>query len=338
MREVARSASVSVQTVSNYVNGRHQLMSEETRDRVGRELEAVGYWPNAAARTLRARRSMTLGFLLLDEGSAFLADRMTDLIIAGIGDVARDAGYSVLIQAANPEPDRIDGLFAPLLENRVDGAVLFLSGKPALRRRVVRRIAELGFAFVSFERFPSTWSVPSVTADNREGTRRLVEHLVSRGHRRIAFISTRTAWPMVDERILGYRDGLKDAGIALDPGLEVAEGVWNPTDGSSMAHGLLTSEDRPTAIMGANDLLALGAMQAAKNLGLRIPRDVAVTGFNDFEFAEFVEPPLTSVSVPGYELGRIAALSLLEQLAPGYVRPSSAQVNLPVEVKLRGSS
>ena len=338
MREVARSASVSVQTVSNYVNGRHELMSEETRDRVGRELEAVGYWPNAAARTLRARRSMTLGFLLLDEGSAFLADRMTDLIIAGIGDVARDAGYSVLIQAANPEPDRIDGLFAPLLENRVDGAILFLSGKPALRRRVVRRIAELGFAFVSFERFPSTWSVPSVTADNREGTRRLVEHLVSRGHRRIAFISTRTPWPMVDERILGYRDGLKDAGIALDPGLEVAEGVWNPTDGSLMARDLLTSEDRPTAIMGANDLLALGAMQAAKNLGLHIPRDVAVTGFNDFEFAEFVEPPLTSVSVPGYELGRTAALSLLEQLAPGYAPPSSAQVNLAVEVKLRGSS
>jgi DNA-binding LacI/PurR family transcriptional regulator len=338
MREVATGANVSLQTVSNYVNGRHHLMSEETRDRVGRELEALGYWPNAAARTLRARRSMTLGFLLVDESSAFLADRMTDLIIAGIGDVARDAGYSVLIQGASPEPDRVDGLFAPLLENRVDGAILFLSGKPALRRRVVRRITELGFACVVFERFPASWSVSSVTADNREGTRRLVEHLISKGHRRIGFMSTRTPWPMADERILGYRDGLKGAGIAFDAELEVAHGVWNPTDGSAMAQHLLSLADRPTAIMGANDLLALGAIQAAKNLGLRVPQDVAVTGFNDFEFAEFVEPPLTSVAVPGYELGRIAALTLLEQLVPGQVPQGPTQVNLAVELKLRESS
>ncbi|HSO01757.1 MAG TPA: LacI family DNA-binding transcriptional regulator, partial [Gaiellaceae bacterium] len=110
MRDVAGQAGVSLQTVSNYVNGRFNLMSAETRERVGRELDRLGYWPNAAARSLRAKRTMTLGFLVLDEGARFLADPMTDLIIAGIGDVARDNGYALLIQAARPDPDDADRL------------------------------------------------------------------------------------------------------------------------------------------------------------------------------------------------------------------------------------
>ena len=155
MRDVAGQAGVSLQTVSNYVNGRFNLMSVETRERVGRELDRLGYWPNAAARSLRAKRTMTLGFLVLDEGARFLADPMTDLIIAGIGDVARDHGYSLLIQAARPDPDDADRLFSPLLEDRVDGAFLFLSGAPSVRRRTIRRVDELGFSFVVFEQAPA---------------------------------------------------------------------------------------------------------------------------------------------------------------------------------------
>lgn len=340
MREVASEAGVSLQTVSNVVNGRTHLMSEETRQRVSEVLEELGYWPNAAARSLRARRSMTLGFLVLDEGSRFLADPMTDLVVAGVGDVAREAGYSVLIQAASPEPRASDRLFAPLLEHRVDGAVLFLSGTPSLRRRVVRRIIEFGFPFAVFEKFPSTWGVRSITADNRTGARELVEHLVERGHKRIAFLSTRTPWPMVEERLAGYRDGLKRAGASSESRLEVAEGVWDPSDGARMAKTLLESRRRPSAIMCGNDLLALGAMRAARNLGLRIPDDVAITGFNDFEFAEFVDPPLTTVRVPGYDLGTVAARSLLDQLALDAEPPGGPprHVNLPVELKIRGTS
>ena len=213
MRDVAGQAGVSLQTVSNYVNGRFNLMSDETRERVGRELDRLGYWPNAAARSLRAKRTMTLGFLVLDEGARFLADPMTDLIIAGIGDVARDNGYSLLIQAARPDPDDADRLFSPLLEDRVDGAFLFLSGAPSVRRRTIRRVDELGFSFVVFEQAPAGVPVVSVTAENRAGARQLTEHLLAAGHRRIAFISTRTPWPMVEERLRGYREALSAAGV-----------------------------------------------------------------------------------------------------------------------------
>ena len=337
MRDVADRAGVSLQTVSNYVNGRFNLMSDETRERVGHELEQLGYRPNAAARSLRAKRTTTLGFLVLDEGARFLADPMTDLILAGIGDVARDNGYALLIQAARPDSDDADRLLAPLLEERVDGAFLFLSGTPAVRRRTIRRLDELGFSGVVFEQAPAGLRVVSVTAENRAGSRRLTEHLLEQGHRRIAFISTRTPWPMVEERLRGYRDALAAADAVVSK-LEVTDGVWDPADGSRMAGRLLDLGDRPTAIMCGNDLLALGALQAARSRGMAVPDDVAVTGFNDFEFARFADPPLTTVHVPGYDLGRVGAERLIGWLGgeePAARRPG---VTLPVELRLRGSA
>jgi DNA-binding LacI/PurR family transcriptional regulator len=337
MRDVADGAGVSLQTVSNYVNGRFNLMSEETRERVGHELERLGYRPNAAARSLRAKRTRTLGFLVLDDGARFLADPMTDMVLAGIGDVARDNGYMLLIQAARPAPDDADRLFSPLLEERVDGALLFLSGAASIRRRTIRRMGELGFSFVVFEQAPVGVPVVSVTADNRSGARRLVEHLLERGHRRIAFISTRTPWPMVEERLRGYREALAAAGIAT-PELEVAEGVWDPADGSHMAEQLLALPEPPTAIVCGNDLLALGAMRAARIRSLRIPEEVAIAGFNDFEFAQFADPPLTTVRVPGYDLGRVAAESLIGRLGGDEPPAAGECLTLPVELRLRGSA
>lgn len=337
MRDVAGQAGVSLQTVSNYVNGRFNLMSVETRERVGRELDRLGYWPNAAAQSLRAKRTMTLGFLVLDEGARFLADPMTDLIIAGIGDVARDNGYSLLIQAARPDPDDADRLFSPLLEDRVDGAFLFLSGPPSVRRRTIRRVDELGFSFVVFEQAPAGVPVVSVTAENRTGARQLTDHLLASGHRRIAFISTRTPWPMVEERLRGYREALSAAGLST-PELEVTDGVWDPANGAQMAEQLFGLPDPPTAIMCGNDLLALGALRAARIRGLRVPDDVAVTGFNDFEFAQFADPPLTTVRVPGYELGRLGAERLIARLGGEEPPSGGARVTLPVTLQLRGSA
>ena len=142
MRHVAARAGVSAQTVSNVVNGRVHLMTEETRERVASVITDLGYHPNSAARGLRSARTHTLAFLVLDQDARFLADPMTDLIIAGIGDVARDRGYGVLIQAGRPDQES-DALLTPLLEHRADGAFLFLSGEPAVRRWYVQRVVEL---------------------------------------------------------------------------------------------------------------------------------------------------------------------------------------------------
>jgi DNA-binding LacI/PurR family transcriptional regulator len=335
MRDVAEQAGVSVQTVSNLVNHRLRQMSDETRIRIEQAMEQLGYHPNRTARSLRSSRTATLGFLLLDEGARYLADPMTDQVIAGVGDVARDRGYSVLIHAGRPGvPDT--GLLAPVLESRVDGVLLFLSGPADQRAWYPTRAQELGVPVVLLEEASSGGDgVMSVTAANRDGARELTEHLISRGHRRIAFIAARQPWPMVEQRHLGYRDALAAAGLEHASELELFEGIWDAAEAATMVDRLLALADPPSAIMGGNDLLAIGAMRQARARGLRVPRDLAVTGFDDFAFAEFVEPPLTTVHVPGYEMGQTAAELLIDHLGGG---SGGRHVTLPVELRLRGST
>jgi DNA-binding LacI/PurR family transcriptional regulator len=335
MRDVAAQAGVSAQTVSNLVNGRTHLMTAATRERVSSAMAALGYHPNSAARGLRSARSHTLAFLVLDQDARFLADPMTDLVIAGIGDVARDRGYGVLIQAGRPD-EASDALLTPLLEHRADGAFLFLSGEPALRRWYVQRVIELGARAVVFERVGDAPNITSLTAADRDGARRLAEHLLSRGHRRIAFVAARVPWPMIEQRRLGYRDALAAAAIEVDPALERFEGTWGTQLGPALVDQLLRLEPPPTAIMCGNDLLALGVLQELRRRGLRVPADVAVTGFNNFDFAEFVDPPLTTVRTPGYEMGRAGAQNLIDGLeGSGAVE---RHLEFPVELMLRESA
>ncbi|MFN8150462.1 MAG: LacI family DNA-binding transcriptional regulator [Solirubrobacterales bacterium] len=333
MRDVAKRAGVSVQTVSNLVNGRAGTMSEETRERVSQAMVVLNYRPNASARGLRSARTRELGFLLLDDDAKFLADPMTDMIMAGAGDVTRENGYGLLIQSArHGEID--DGLLRPLLESRVDGAILYLSGEPDSRDVFVKRVAELGHPAVVFGE-TRDGELPSVTAANFDGAHRLATHLIEKGHTRIAFVAARTSWPMIEERYSGYRAALQDAGIEPERDLQLFRGRWDARSGAEMAANLLELRDPPTAIMAANDLLALGAMRSAMSKGLRVPEDVAVSGFNDFDFSAFVEPALTTVSIPVYEMGRKAAAGVIDLLEGGSADPS---FGFPVEIIMRAST
>jgi DNA-binding LacI/PurR family transcriptional regulator len=331
MRDVASRAGVSIQTVSNVINTRVHLMGLETRERVERAMEELGYHPNVAARTLRSSRTETLCFLLLDEAHRFLADPMTDLIIAGIGDVARDRGYGLLIRAAKPnKPD--PALIKPLLERKADGAFLFMSGDPEVRRWYVQQLGDLGFPFLLLEPSDDPWML-TVSADDRAGACELTEHLIGRGHSRIAFMTTSVPWPMLEQRLLGYRDALAEAG--LKP-MVLRGGSWTPNSGAEQAARALARKSAPTALMCANDLVALGAIRTVRELGRSVPDDIAVTGFDDFDFAQFVEPSLTTVRIPGYEIGR-AAGELLIAAVEGEI-PARRQLMFPVALQLRASA
>jgi DNA-binding LacI/PurR family transcriptional regulator len=336
MRDVAEHAGVSAQTVSNLVNNRLRQMSDETRVRIEGAMQQLGYHPNLTARSLRSARTTTIGFLLLDEGARYLADPMTDQVIAGVGDIARDRGYSVLIHAGRPGPPD-SGLLKPVLESRVDGVLLFLSGPPDQRAWYPARAAELNVPTVVLEEAREGDDLQmSVTADNRTGARLLADHLIRTGHTRIAFIAARQPWPMVEQRHLGYCEALAAAGLERDRAVELFEGIWDAADAGVMVDRLLALPDPPTAVMGGNDLLAIGVMRQARARGLRVPDDLAVTGFNDFAFAEFVEPPLTTVHVPGYEMGCSAAQLLIEHLDGQEI--AEPHIMLPVELRLRGSA
>jgi len=335
MKEVAEAARVSIQTVSNFVNGRHGEMRAETRKRVEEAMRSLSYHPNSSARGLRSTRTHALAFLLLDEGAGFLADPMTDRILAGAGDVVRGRHYGLLIQAGRPDGDA-DAVLSPLLERRADGALLLLSGDPQLRRRYVDRVLELGVPCVVLEETHAGSEAISVVTANRSGARRLADHLLASGHRRIAFIAARVPWPMVEQRRLGYEDALRDAGIEPDPELARFEGTWDARHGPVLARTLLALPSPPTAIMCGNDLLALGVIQGLRMHGVNVPGDVAVSGFNDFDFAAYVDPPLTTVRTPGYELGSIATERLIGAVE-GAV-PAGDVVTLPPTLVLRDSA
>jgi LacI family transcriptional regulator len=337
MREVAALAGVSVQTVSNHVNGRHQFMSAETSRRVADAMRELGYHRNLTARGLRSAKTLTLGFLVLDEHARFLADPLTDLIMAGIGDVAREHDYGVLIKSSKPSEDP-DRLLAPVLESRVDGAFLLLSGERSVRQEQIARMSQLTDRFVVFDEPVDDPKLMSVRAADREGGRAVTDHLIERGHRRIAFVGAAVPWAVVEQRLLGFNEAHESAGMAADPELVMLEAGWEPESAVPIAERLLRRPDPPTAVVCATDLLALATVHTARRLGRDVPGDVAISGFDDFQFSQFARPSLTTVRLPAYDMGREAARILIERLRGGGEVAGGHQIELPVELLVREST
>lgn len=336
MRDVAGLAGVSVQTVSNHVNERFQFMSPETRARVAEAMEKLGYHPNLPARGLRSSETRTLGFLVLDQHARFLADPLTDLIMAGVGDVAREQGYGILIQSSRPS-EGSDRLLAPVLQSSVDGTFLLLSGEREVRETVINRFAELTENFVVFDEPLSGRKIMSVRAADRSGARQLTDHLIDRGHERLAFIGAAAPWAVVEERLAGFREALAGRGIEPDPELVLLEAGWEPGTAVPIAERLLQMAQPPSAILCTTDLLGLATIHTARRLGLEVPGDVAVCGFDDFPFAQFSSPGLTTVRIPAYDMGATAARILIDRLR-GEASGELEQIELAVELMVRGST
>jgi LacI family transcriptional regulator len=335
MKDVAVSAGVSAQTVSNFINGRHHEMSAETRKRVERAMEELDYHPDVSARSLRSARTRTLGFLVVDEHKAFLADPLTAQILAGVGDVARARSFGILLHSADPADDGAD-LVALWRERRIDGAFVVLSGAPAVRRAHLERIRATTEHFVIFDEPVDDPAVLSVRAAERDAGRILTEHLIAQGHTRIAFLGARVPWAVIEQRFLGYRDALAVAGIAPLKRFERLEAESYASGAERLTSAVLEADKPPTAIICSSDLLALGAIRAALDAGRAVPGDVAVAGFDDFEFAALVEPTLTTVRIPGYEMGRMAATLLIDRLEGQ--EPIMRQTVFGVELKVRKSA
>ncbi len=335
MRDVATAAGVSVQTVSNLVNGRTNQMTPETQSRIQAVMDNLGYHPNSAARGLRSARSHTFGFLILDDSARFLADPMTDLFMSGLGDVLRDQGYALLIQASRQE-NPIERLLLPLLEGRVDAAVVFLSGPAAVRARYIQQLRKLTAPVLLLQEHElGEADIPVIAADDFGGARDLCRHLLERGHRAIGYLTADHRWSAIEARHRGYVAAHEAAGLRPNPEHTVWRGRFDAISASEAAGALLDIEARPTALMCGNDLIALGVLKAARDRGLRVPDDLAVTGFDDFDFAAAVSPPLTTVAIPGYEMGRLAARVLIES---GNGEHLQAQHRFPTQLRVRESA
>ena len=307
MKDVAELARVSVSTVSHVLNGTRKV-SEETRGGVLAAVEELGYRPNLLAKGLKTRRTFTIGLLISDIQNSFFTS-----VVRGVEDVALSRGYHLFLCNTDEDPGREDEYITELAKKRVDGLMVAPSAR---RESHVERLRDEGVPFVFVDRDVEGVDADIVSVDNRAGMRLIAEHLVGLGHRRIGMISGPLDKASGYERHLGLRDGLADLGVELENSL-VCFGDFRTASGREGARELLSLPSPPTALVTANNQMTLGALLAISEMGLSVPGDISVVGFDDPEWAPLTDPPLTTLAQPTYEMGVRAAKLLLDRIEAG---------------------
>jgi LacI family transcriptional regulator len=320
--DVARLANVAPSTASRALQ-ESPLITEATKRRVRAAARRVGYEPNRIARSLRTRSANFVGVVVPDIGVGFYSR-----VVKGAGDVLEKAGYQVLVMNTEREPERERAALQTLLEHRVDGILLATSGSFALAPRV---------PIVFFDNLVPSVGVANVARANRDGMRLLVDHLVEHGHSRIAYIGGPPASTSGTERLDGFRLALDRHGLAQTPGfVRLGDAEWSSRSGGAEMEALLALAPQPTAVVTSSDTLALGAMQACRHAGLRLPDDMALVSFDDPFFGELLDPPMTALVRKDREIGELAASLILHALEVGAWGPPT-EVRLPVELVVRRS-
>jgi len=326
IREVADLAGVSIATVSRVLNGRDDV-SDETREAVTRVIRDNGYRANRSARGLSAGRTGLIGVLVPLVYPAYFAG-----ILAGAAEALAERGMQIVLSPTGGEHDREVSVL-DRLHGVSDGALIIL---PEESSEELQRLLDSGYRFVVLDPLmPLDERIPSVSAAHTSGADQAMRHLLELGHRRIAQITGPNGWVATEDRRRGYRAALASAGILPDPALET-HAIPEIEPGRIAAERLLALPEPPTAIFAFNDNIAIGAIQAARARGLRVPEDLSVVGFDDVEHATIVTPSLTTVRQPLAEMGR-TAVSLLNRLLEGQ-RFETLHVELATRLVVRDST
>ena len=306
MADVAREVGVSIMTVSRVINGKGDV-SPTTRERVLQAIERLGYRPSGIARGLATQRTGTLGLVVPDVANPFFAE-----VARGVEQVAYAEGYNVFLCNTNEDPKRELDVLGSLEEKRVDGIVLCSS---RLSTDTLRMVLDAHPAVTLVNRRVDSEShiVSTVCVDDTKGGILVTEHLLTRGHQAIGFLAGPSGSQSGQRRVEGYLHAYRRAGLRhtkewVHPCAPVAEA------GARAATQLLETHPELTALLCYNDLVAVGALQAATAMGRRVPEDLAIVGFDDIPLAALVRPPLTTCHVPRYELGAQAVALLLGQI------------------------
>jgi len=306
IRAVAREAGVSVSTVSNVLNGRHAEMSAATLDRVRSAMTRLDYRPNRLAQGLATDRTRTIALVASE-----LTNALYPPVLLGAEAACRAAGYDLLLANA-PDVAAERRAVEVLLDGRVAGLVLFSASVLGVASDHLLAAQRAGLPVVVINRHLVPGApLAQVRFDHRGGARRATRHLLALGHRRIAHIAGPAARFTGRQRRRGYAAALAEAGIAADDRL-VAEGDYSFAAGRA----LLTRvwEQRPTAVFVGGDVMALGALRAARALGLRVPDDLALVAFGDPDAVRYATPALTTVDLPVVAAGRLATEMVLRRV------------------------
>ncbi|WP_440696073.1 LacI family DNA-binding transcriptional regulator [Clavibacter nebraskensis] len=322
IHDVAAAAGVSVSTVSKAVNGRYGISAETSR-RVMEVVERLGYESSLVASSMRSHRTGVIGVLVADF-EPFSAE-----ILKGVGAALRKSRYDLLAYSGSRQVDNTGWerrSLSRLSGTLIDGAIM-------VTPTVVHAQTEI--PVVSIDPHTGPADLPSVESDSLGGALQATRHLLELGHRRIGFLAGRPDLRSASLREAGYRRALQDAGIAFDPAL-VRSGFFLTALAREPARALLSMPDRPTAIFAANDLSGIAILQVAAELGIRVPEDLSVIGFDDIPEASQMTPPLTTIRQPMQRLGT-TAVDLLMSLMGG-TEPEAMRVQLPTRLVRRATT
>lgn len=318
LEDIARESGFSIATVSRVLTNSTYPVRAAVREKILETALALGYQPNLVARSLRTDQTNSVGILVDDLLSPF-----TPPVVRGIQDRLKENNFIGLIVNSDWDVEQEQAGIVSLLSRPVDGIIFVeyshLTGSEAL--------ANANKPVVFVHRLFGTPIKNSVVPDDIYGASLAVEHLIQLGHRSIAYISGLENWHNAKERLEGYKKTLGKYGIPLVEEW-IRPGDWEVEGGYKAARSLLLLSNRPTAIFAANDLMALGAIYAIQDADLGVPHDIAVVGYDNREFTWIVRPNITTVEMPVYEMGRIAAEILLQQISEGTREHD--------EVKIRG--
>lgn len=304
IKDIAKAASVSHSTVSRALSG-SPLVKDETKALIKRIADEMGYSPHALARSLVTRRTQTVGVVVTT-----IADPFVSEIVRGLEETSQNHGYTIVLCNSNAEPRRELAAVKALREKRVDGIIITASRIGDLYMPLLE---DFGVPIVLINSQQTGKYVYSIGTDDRKGGMLATEHLLSLGHTRIGYIASPNNVSSSLARLEGYRAALEARGLRFDPVL-VADGDGGPAAGAEAATKLAGHSDRPTALFCYNDLTAIGAIRALDDMGLDVPGDISVVGYDDIPLVEYLNPPLTTIKQRKYDMGCMAMDMLLSLL------------------------
>ncbi|HMN60118.1 MAG TPA: LacI family DNA-binding transcriptional regulator [Anaerolinea sp.] len=326
IQDVARLAGVAPITASRAIS-RSGYVSEDVRQRVQRAAAELGYVPNTLARSLRSHRTHTLALILTDITNPFFTT-----VARGVEDAASDAGYMVMFCNTDENEAEEQKYLQMLLEKRVDG-LLLVPARGGLESVAAAQAQKI--PVVVIDRRAPGCQADVVRCDSAGGAYDLGRLLAGLGHQRIALLNGPRDVSTAADRAEGFARAMRESGLA--DGMLALEGRFTQASGAEMTREALSREPRPTALIAANNFIAIGALNALREMGLRIPEDVALAGFDDLPPALVTFPFLTVAAQPAYEMGRRAASLLIDRLE-GRVEAECSEIVLPTELIVRASS
>ncbi len=324
MADVARLAGVGKMTVSRVLTGSASV-SRETAERVYRAIRILNYQPNEVARSLRAVSSKTIGVIV-----PYLFDPFFATCAHAISAVAKAHGYSVILTTSDENPEIEQRETTSMLRRQVDGLVIIPVSN---NDRYHNSEAFARVHVVTLDRPASGSRFDSVLVPNRAGSMQAVRHLIGHGHRSIAFLGLSKKLYTMKARYAGYRDAMLEAGHLAAPYVDCE----SQEKTAALVHAMLDSQQPPTALFAANNLTMRFVLHALSAAGVQIPRQMAIAGFDDFEMADVLQPPLTVIRQPIYELGEVAANLLFERISGSRSSGGGRRVIMPLELVVRRS-